>query len=107
MHIPNERKLTARDYAHYNNLKAIGFVAGAPDYIIYNKDAIISIEFKYGANKQSDKQKRFENWSNICGVPYYLCYNAKSAVDLVLSHFPQEKINTHPVTTDGQYYFDI
>lgn len=85
-HIPNEFLPSSRvNYSFELKQKHMGKIAGVPDYCFLGKKNSFFIEFKDKKGKQSVNQKIFEHWCHTNHVPYFLCYNAKEGIDLVLT----------------------
>lgn len=75
-HVPNEGAKSKREGA---KLKAMGVIAGIPDYICVKP--LFAIELKYGKNTLSNAQKEIkELWQH---VPYCVAYNQIDVIDFL------------------------
>lgn len=63
--------------------RAIGLIPGCPDYLFLAADRSLAIELKAGDGKQSEKQKLFQQWCELCGVPYHICRSADEALSIL------------------------
>lgn len=82
-HIANERATSARQGAY---LKRKGVLSGAWDYwIILKNSTLLVIEFKFGSNKLSDNQTKFEKALDIANIPHRVCYSPYEATQFVKS----------------------
>ena len=80
-HVANERATSARPGAY---LKKKGVLAGVWDvWVITNKPELLVIEFKYGNNVLSEKQKEFEKILEVLKIPHKVCYSAFEASTFV------------------------
>lgn len=64
-------------------LKAMGKVAGAPDYIFMHQDGSFFIEFKTKTGKQLANQIAFEYWCLEKGVKYYIARSSDEAFEIL------------------------
>jgi hypothetical protein len=88
-HIANEFLPSKQvNYSFELKLKHMGKIAGLPDYCFVGENGSFFIEFKSAKGRQTDNQKKFEEWCKTNTVPYFICRSAKEGFE-VLS---QEKI---------------
>lgn len=84
LHIPNERKATARQIAE---LKRQGLQKGAPDYLIFTQKGLIAIELKRAMkskSKVSNEQKEFiANLNEFKYCKAFLAYGANEAIEIL------------------------
>lgn len=81
------------------SLKAEGVVAGVADMIllVQNKSHnVLCIEFKYGSNKQSAKQKEWEKAAVSHGAQYAVVYKKEDFITLINDYLSN-------VGTDSDY----
>lgn len=86
LHIPNERKATARQIAE---LKKQGLQKGACDYLVFLPGKVLAIELKRqdkSKSKLSTEQKLFlEKLAKFGYVKAAVCYGADEAINLINS----------------------
>ena len=84
LHIPNERKATARAVAE---LKRQGLQKGAPDYLVFLKNQVLAIELKRASKSKSrvsTEQKQFlDNLSQFDYMKCFICYGANEAINII------------------------
>ena len=84
LHIPNERKATARAIAE---LKRQGLQKGAPDYLVFLKNQIIAIELKRASKSKSrvsiEQRKFLDNLAQFDYIKCFVCYGAKEAINII------------------------
>lgn len=82
-HIANERATSAKQGAY---LKRKGVLAGCWDYWVILENSVLAvIEFKYGDNKLSDAQIKFEKALTIANIPHKVCYSPYEATQFIKS----------------------
>lgn len=70
-------------------LKRQGLKAGIADYMYVKKNSkgqMLWVEFKAGKNKQQSSQVEFERIVTECNDLYVVCYNAQTAIDILVKH---------------------
>lgn len=60
----------------YAIAKALGLIAGFPDFIFTWKGGAGFIEFKAPKGTMSDNQKDFRSWCELVGIPYVVARSA-------------------------------
>jgi hypothetical protein len=81
LHIPNESK---RSQFYGSMLKAMGMLAGAPDYLVLYTGGWAAIEFKRDKSSPQQKtQKQFQHRCNELGHRYLLTYNIDEAIEFL------------------------
>ena len=84
LHIPNERKATARAVAE---LKRQGLQKGAPDYLVFLNNQIIAIELKRQSKSKSRVSKEQQEFINLLNsfdyMSAFVCYGANEAIKLI------------------------
>jgi hypothetical protein len=85
-HIANEFLPSRQvNYSFELKLKHMGKLAGLADYCFVGPNGGFFIEFKSLKGKQTESQKKFEEWCQMMGIGYYVCRSAKEGFD-TLSH---------------------
>lgn len=79
-HTANEGK---RSWKQGTLRRAMGMVAGAPDYVILFAHGPLLLEFKTPDGRQSPAQKLFQKWCEYVGIPYHVVRSVREAQDLV------------------------
>lgn len=79
LHIANEYAGKPR-YVFGQLLKALGKIAGAPDYALVKDGRVLFLEMKASKGKQSDMQLFFADWCKWAGCPYEIAYSFQEAV---------------------------
>lgn len=83
-HISNEFLPSRQvNYSFELKLKHMGKIAGVPDYCFVGEKGSFFIEFKSLKGRQTDCQKKFEEWCKMMGIGYYICRSAKAAFDIL------------------------
>lgn len=83
-HIANEQ-FTSKRYTQH--LKQMGLTAGVADYcVLVSGGRVGFIEFKRDAKcRISDKQKQFREACVGLGIPYHVCWDVETAIEIVKS----------------------
>ena len=72
-HVPNESVADNKiDIMRLSKKKRLGLVAGVSDFVLVTKDRTIFIELKTDSGRQSENQKRFQEWSLKHNIEYYI-----------------------------------
>jgi hypothetical protein len=83
-HIANEFLPSKQtNYSFELKLKHMGKLAGLADYCFVGKKGGFFIEFKSAKGKQTESQKKFEEWCSAMGIGYYICRNANEGMDII------------------------
>lgn len=87
IHIANEHKTSRQNGAV---LKAMGKLAGAPDYLFFKDGKALFVEVKvdgktYGTQKTNQKppQKKFQRYCEITGMKYFLIRSTGELEDIL------------------------
>lgn len=76
-----------RSKAQAGKLKAEGVRSGVSDTVLLYPSRgfhYLTIEMKYGTNKQTDDQKKFEKRVDEHGGLYQVCYSSKDALGVLM-----------------------
>lgn len=85
-HISNEFLPSRQvNYSFELKLKHMGKIAGVPDYCFVGERGSFFIEFKSEKGRQTDSQKKFEEWCKASNVNYFICRSAKEGFDVLES----------------------
>lgn len=85
-HVPNEFKPTKNFMAAWAIKKAIGCVAGAPDWVILWKGGFLLVELKAektipaALNAMRDDQRKFAMMCDKYGIPYEVHIEVKTVI---------------------------
>lgn len=83
-HIANEFLPSKQpNYSFEAKLKHMGKIAGLPDYCFIGENGSFFIEFKSSKGRQTENQKKFEEWCRINKVPYFICRSAKEGFEVL------------------------
>lgn len=83
-HIPNEFLPSRQvNYSFELKLKHMGKISGTPDYCFVGEKGSFFIEFKSIKGRQTENQKKFEEWCGITRAPYHLCRSAEEGMTVV------------------------
>lgn len=82
-HIANEGKASPVFGAL---VRAIGKIAGVPDYIFVGSSKCLFLEIKAKTGKLSPSQKHFKMWCEQWRVPYEVAYSYEEAVSMLGSY---------------------
>lgn len=69
--------------AEQGRLKAMGLVAGVPDLTLLSRGCVDFFELKVGKNKQTNKQKEFQDLVVACGYYYHVIYSLNQFINIV------------------------
>ena len=72
-----------RRFAFINYHKAMGYVKGQPDLILFLPKRIVCVELKSDKGKQSKEQKDFEAKLKTLGLEYYIWRSVDDAKNFV------------------------
>ncbi len=90
-HISNEFLPSRQvNYSFELKLKHMGKIAGVPDYCFVGKGGGFFIEFKSAKGRQTECQKKFEEWCKMMGINYYICRSAREGFDILAHRFDFE-----------------
>lgn len=68
-------------------LKILGKHNGIADYVIASEHKTIFVELKVSPNKQSNDQKTFQAWCEMCNIDYYLVYSYQEFEEIINDNF--------------------
>ena len=89
--VPNGGSRNALEAA---NLKREGALAGVSDLIVIAERAVLFVEMKYGKNRQSEKQKQFQQAVERLGHTYVVCYGLQDFM-LIIERWLKEKLGVY------------
>ena len=69
--------------AEQGRLKAMGLVPGVADLTMLSRGRVDFFELKVGKNKQTDKQKEFQQAVEAYGYYYHLVYDLDKFINIV------------------------
>jgi hypothetical protein len=69
--------------AEQGRLKAMGLVPGVADLTMLSRGRVDFFELKVGKNKQTDKQKKFQQAVEDYGYHYHLVYRLDKFIEIV------------------------
>ena len=69
--------------AEQGRLKAMGLVPGVADLTMLSRGRVDFFELKVGKNKQTDKQKEFQQAVEAYGCHYHLVYSLDKFIEIV------------------------
>lgn len=71
----------------WNLQRNMGKLAGIPDYTFLWKNGCLELEIKDGnKGKQSEAQQDYEEWCNMCEVPYEIARSVDEAIQIVYDY---------------------
>jgi hypothetical protein len=69
--------------AEQGRLKSMGLVPGVADLTMLSLGRVDFFELKVGKNKQTEKQKEFQQAVEDCGYHYHLVYSLDKFIEIV------------------------
>jgi len=84
--VPNEHIIeNKRDARFVANLKRMGMVPGAADFVVLFTGGAVLLEFKARLGTQSPDQREFELSCQIAGIPYFVCRSWEAGLEALES----------------------